>query len=193
MTCEQLNVERPVVVGHSLGGVVAMVLAAQYPDLPAAVVMVDAPIAAIDGPPSASDPRRQMLDALKGPGYADGVRSFVDQRFLPTDDAERRARITRTMTAAPQHVFASAVEQVWSCDLPAAASACRVPTLYIQAAGARPELGRLSNQDAPNCLLWFCGSGYEPTRQDRLDAARREFTEETGLDISGEFSTSCPD
>jgi pimeloyl-ACP methyl ester carboxylesterase len=47
------------------------------------------------------------------------------------------------MTAAPQHVFASAVEQVWSCNLPAAASACRVPTLYIQAAGARPELGRL--------------------------------------------------
>jgi pimeloyl-ACP methyl ester carboxylesterase len=141
--CEQLNVERPVVVGHSLGGVVAMVLAAQYPDLPTAIVMVDAPIAAIDGPPSASDPRRRMLDALKGPGYADGVRSFVDRLFLPTDDAERRARITRTMTAAPQHVFASAVEQVWSCNLTAAAAACRVPTLYIQAAGPRPELGRL--------------------------------------------------
>src|SRR5262245_10198695 len=44
--CEQLNVTRPVVVGHSMGGVVALVLAAHYPDLPAAVIMVDAPIAA---------------------------------------------------------------------------------------------------------------------------------------------------
>ena len=143
--CEQLNVRRPVVVGHSMGGVVALFLAAEHPDLPAAIVMVDAPIAAMDGRPSVSDPRRRMLDALKGPDYAKGVRSFVDRLFLPTDDAERRERITRGMTSTPQHVFASAVEQVWSCDLPAAASACKVPTLYIQAAGPRPELGRLGD------------------------------------------------
>ena len=92
--CEQLNVERPVVVGHSLGGVVAMVLAAQHPDLPTAIVMLDAPIAAIDGPPSAADPRRRIIDALKGPGYAAAARSFADRLFLPTDDTERRARIT---------------------------------------------------------------------------------------------------
>ena len=158
--CEKLNVKRPVVVGHSLGGIVALVLAAQYPDLPAAVVMVDAPIGAMDGPPSASDPRRRMLDALKGPRYADGVRSFVDRLFLPTDDAERRARITRGMASAPQHVFASAVEQVWSCDLPAAASACRVPTLYIQAAGPRPELARLGDLCPQLAIGRTVGAGH---------------------------------
>jgi len=158
--CEQLNVTRPVIVGHSMGGVVALVLAAQYPDLPAAVVMVDAPIAAIDGPPSASDPRRRMLDALKGPDYANGVRSFVDRMFLPTDDAARRSRITRGMTSTPQHVFASAVEQVWNCNLPAAASACRVPTLYIQAAGPRPELGRLGDLCPQLAIGRTVGAGH---------------------------------
>ena len=50
----ELGVARPVVVGHSMGGVVALVLAARYPELPAAIVMVDMPTAALDGPP----PRR---------------------------------------------------------------------------------------------------------------------------------------
>src|SRR5262249_194496 len=73
--CQQLNIERPVAVGHSMGGIVALVLAARYRDLPRAVVMVDSPIAALDGPPSASDPRRRILEALEGPGYAESVRS----------------------------------------------------------------------------------------------------------------------
>jgi pimeloyl-ACP methyl ester carboxylesterase len=158
--CQQLNVERPVVVGHSLGGVVSMVLAAQYPDLPTAIVMVDAPIAAIDGPPSAADPRRRIIDALKGPGYAAAIRSFADRLFLPTDDTERRARITGEMTSAPQHVVASAIEEVWTCDLTAAASACRVPTLYIQAAGPRPELGRLGGLCQQLAIGRTVGAGH---------------------------------
>src|SRR5919108_486480 len=42
--CGQLGVEKPVVVGHSMGGNVALELAARHPALPAAVVAVDSPI-----------------------------------------------------------------------------------------------------------------------------------------------------
>ena len=41
-TCHRIGVEKPVVVGHSLGGVVAFDLAARYPDMLSAVVMLDA-------------------------------------------------------------------------------------------------------------------------------------------------------
>src|SRR5262245_31574317 len=34
--CEALGLYRPVIVGHSLGGVIALDLAARYPELPAA-------------------------------------------------------------------------------------------------------------------------------------------------------------
>ncbi len=40
--CEQLRIEKPVVIGHSMGGIVAFDLACRYPTLPSAFVMLDA-------------------------------------------------------------------------------------------------------------------------------------------------------
>ena len=57
-----------------------------------------------------------------------------------TDDPARRARIIEGMTSAPQHVFSSVVEQVWGFDFAAAASACRVPALYLEAATTWPAM-----------------------------------------------------
>ena len=42
--CAQLGLEKPVVIGHSMGGVVTLALALSYPDLPSAIVMLDAPV-----------------------------------------------------------------------------------------------------------------------------------------------------
>lgn len=142
--CEQLRVEKPVVVGHSMGGVVGLVLAEKHPDLPVAVVMVDMPTAALSGPPQGSDPRVRILEGLRGPEYAQIARRFVEGMFLPTDDPARKAQIVEGMTSAPQHVFCSVIEHVWSADLTAAAAGCTVPALYIQAAAPRPELDRLA-------------------------------------------------
>ena len=41
--CEAVGLERPVVYGHSLGGMVAMVFAARHPEAPAALVLASAP------------------------------------------------------------------------------------------------------------------------------------------------------
>jgi pimeloyl-ACP methyl ester carboxylesterase len=142
--CDRLRIEKPVVIGHSMGGVVALMLAAHYPELPAAVVLVDMPTFALVGPPEASDPREEILAGLRGPAYPQAVRQFVERMFLPTDDPERRAWIVEGMTSAPQHFFSSTVEQAWGCDLAGAASACSVPALYIQAAKAWPALERLA-------------------------------------------------
>ena len=40
--CEAVGLEHPVVYGHSLGGMVAMVLAARHPELPGALVLQSA-------------------------------------------------------------------------------------------------------------------------------------------------------
>ena len=39
--CDALGISRPIVVGHSLGGLIGLDLAARHPSLPAAIVAVD--------------------------------------------------------------------------------------------------------------------------------------------------------
>lgn len=43
-TCEQLGMESPVVIGHRLGGLVALDFACAYPDQVGAAVLIDSPL-----------------------------------------------------------------------------------------------------------------------------------------------------
>jgi pimeloyl-ACP methyl ester carboxylesterase len=139
--CAQLGIERPVVVGHSMGGVIAFELAAQHPERVGAVVAVDAPVV----PPQVlRDQITGVVEGLKSPDYQHVARGFVSQvLFLPTDDAERRAQIIDHMAGAPQYVMTSAMECIFSCDTEASVAGCTVPALLINAAVPLPELDRL--------------------------------------------------
>jgi pimeloyl-ACP methyl ester carboxylesterase len=139
--CEQLDVQKPIVIGHSMGGLIALVLAARYPDLPAAIVTLDSLIV-----PTAEV--REMVPALvaalHGPAFCEVQRQFVSEMlFLPTDDAARKARILDTMSSAPQHVMASAFEHLCTCDTVAATAACKVPFLALYATAVVSDLAQL--------------------------------------------------
>lgn len=109
-----LDLAPAVVVGHSLGGVVACSLAADYPDRVAAVVMVD------PAPLAVSDELRPVLRALfaeiAGPGGQQARARLVEGMFMTTDDPERRAEIARTMEAVPQEVAAPAMAGLLALD-----------------------------------------------------------------------------
>ena len=138
--CRALALEKPVVIGHSMGGTIALVLAAHHPELPAAVALIDSSIL----------PSRERRDAslahverLRGPDYREAQRRYVGEgMFLPTDDPERKAHILDQMSSAPRHVMASALQDSFANDWSDAIAACRVPTLYVNAAWPRPELDR---------------------------------------------------
>lgn len=62
------NLENPVVIGHSLGGTLAMRLAAEHPDLIAGAVSVDGMTAFPLGPsPVSKEQRAQMVNTMMGP------------------------------------------------------------------------------------------------------------------------------
>lgn len=71
----------PVVVGHSLGGAVALAVAAQRPDLVRAVVLED---------PAPLSPGQEQRDPARGEEHLDGIRGSRD-----ASDDEELARLRR--------------------------------------------------------------------------------------------------
>lgn len=82
--CGQLGLHRPVVVGHSLGGMVGLQLAADHPDVPAAVVALDATIC----PPEGTG---EMLAPFKTRRYDDDV-AALDAEWAQAIGDARTAR-----------------------------------------------------------------------------------------------------
>jgi pimeloyl-ACP methyl ester carboxylesterase len=156
--CGRLELEQPVVVGHSMGGNVALELAARHPDLPAAIVMIDSCIVPT---PALLEMLRQGGEALRGPDYESVSRQIMQSVCLPTDDRERMKRLEDVMASAPQHVMSNAFDHhllLW--DGAAAASACRVPALYIGAASPMSDVTRLKEMCPHLVVGQTVGAGH---------------------------------
>src|SRR5438132_4382661 len=136
--CGQLRVEKPVVVGHSMGGHVAFELARQHPDLPAAIVAVDSAIIPAQW---VIDAVKQHMVTLRTSGYREGQKAWVGGFFLPTDDDELKAEILEGMSSLPPYVMSSSLDHpILSWDGAAVVAACKLPALLIAAATPLADL-----------------------------------------------------
>jgi pimeloyl-ACP methyl ester carboxylesterase len=130
--CQQIGISAPVVVGHSMGSVVALELTARDPQLAAALVLVDPP------PVTAKSPELRgvlagLVAGIAGPEHDAVRRSMVNGMFLPTSDPALKARVIAEMAAAPQHVAASAIDAALTWEGDAVLRALTIPTLFIGA------------------------------------------------------------
>ena len=145
--CNQLGLYRPLVVGHSLGGMIALELAGRYPDLPSGVVMIDT---IIFPPLEAVEPAWLLLVQISGPSYLDAARNSALDLFMDhvdLADPKRKDRLIDQICAAhrktPQHVAVSAFLNLLSGhDSSAAAQACKAPVAYLSAAAPLIEMAR---------------------------------------------------
>ena len=154
---EQLGLGKAVAVGHSMGGITVLQLAAAHPDCVAAIVMVDP--APFVFPPEFREGLAAMVAAIEA-GNQEPRRQFIaDHLFLPTSDRKLVEDVLAVMLAAPSHVAASAMQGILAFDGPAVAAQCKVPALHL---AATPPLNppHLMSQWLPTVVHgWTVGAG----------------------------------
>ncbi|MDQ2804525.1 MAG: alpha/beta hydrolase [Pseudomonadota bacterium] len=142
--CEQLELARPILIGHSLGGIIALAAAAYRPTLPAAIVALDSVLVP---PPDRAGVMRELFISLRSGDHVSAAREYFSLLFGSGHDAELRRWILEEIGHVPRHVALSAWENAFfNFDTAAAARACRLPFLYIDAGTPNvnlEQLGRL--------------------------------------------------
>jgi pimeloyl-ACP methyl ester carboxylesterase len=135
----ELGLERPVVVGHSMGGVIAAELAEKHPVATRGVVLVDAPIVPLGA--ELQPVLDGLLAGLRSPSYKQLADTFLRQfMFNEASDPALKDEIAESSLLTPQRVMHTAIESVFARreqepgPLP-------VPSLFIRAATqyATPE------------------------------------------------------
>ena len=135
--CEQLALQRPVVIGHSLGGAIALEMCGRHPELASGLIMINSIVMG----------RRELRESLEvslllqgigGPDYLAVSRANAWEIGCDYDDPARRQAIfdeyiLPPCESTPQHVAFSALRNVLDHEPTAAAEACRIPMAYISA------------------------------------------------------------
>jgi pimeloyl-ACP methyl ester carboxylesterase len=131
--CAQAGVERPVVCGHSLGGMVAIELGYRYPGLVRGVVALD------PGPVDPLPRTKRVFEAfaaqLAGPHGEEARRAWVlDGVVGPTADEAVREHVVEMMCAVPLATARAVIERITSWNGVGALALCEVPTLIVLSA-----------------------------------------------------------
>lgn len=141
--CDELGLERPVVIGHSLGGMIGVELAAARPELVGGVIGVDP--GPFDPLPDVRARFLALIEAIEGEDGVAARREYVEALFLPEDDAEAKRHAVDVMTAVPSHVAAAVIRGVVAWDGVGPLRSCTAPLLVVN---SRP-----AGSNAPDRLL----------------------------------------
>ena len=135
------HLDKPVIVGHSLGGFVALRFAARYPDLPGAIVDVDgyANYLRLTGQPSSPEQAkataeliRQNMGHMAPEAYDAYVKSGVATRTMVSTDADFE-RLVRWGLASDRTAVADALAEMYEADLRPDLARIKAPTLVLAA------------------------------------------------------------
>jgi pimeloyl-ACP methyl ester carboxylesterase len=129
--CAEVGIADPVIIGHSLGGMVAIELGARHPFLPRALVADD------PGPVYPTDVAGWLYSGfaaqLAGPSGEDVRRAWV-MDVGPTVDDDLRAKIVDTMCSVPLPIARAVIDGVAGWNGVSALMMCVAPLLVLSSA-----------------------------------------------------------
>ena len=138
--CAEVGIDEPVVVGHSLGGMIAVELAARHPTVPRALVLVDP--GPIDPLPKTVRGFEALAEQLAGPMGQEVRRLYVQD--MGARDEELARWIADVMCAVPLPIATAVIRGVNAWNGVGALALCAVPTLLLRSGlDANPDAIRL--------------------------------------------------
>jgi pimeloyl-ACP methyl ester carboxylesterase len=158
--CTKLGITRPVLVGHSLGGVVGLRLAHLYPELLSGLIALDSAIAVTPEVADLTPGIVKRLEGLEGEDYRQAVIEVLRGFFLPHDDPDRREMILAAMSSCRKDVFLSGwLQTVVHTDTVGPLASLPVPMLYVAAPASNGGLGQI-RAGANVAVAQTVGSGH---------------------------------
>jgi pimeloyl-ACP methyl ester carboxylesterase len=135
---QDAGVDRAVLVGHSMGGPVALTFLRLFPNKTIAIVFVDAyvPQAPKDEADRVAQTARMapFLRSLREPAYRETTQKMIESMFSDKTTPALREEIRSKMSATPQHVMASAMEGMFAIQAPKSGESYSMPVMAIVAA-----------------------------------------------------------
>lgn len=127
----ELGLDRPVIVGHSMGGCIALNFAHKHPELTRGVVLIDSPIFPL--PDALAPVAEQMFAGFQSPAYVQVAESFSRAQFFNEGSpAALVDEVCAVIGKNPQRLMSSALQSALDpANMPV--GDVPVPALYIRA------------------------------------------------------------
>ena len=156
--CNALDLQKPIMVGHSMGGNILLELATRYPETAGSIVLIDSVLF-----PSQEVVERSisLIAALEGPNFAAAYRSGLSKLHLLTDEIAAYDSVFSFLPRESKLVLAASfADQLIGHDIVAASSGCKVPVAYIGSARMIADLPRLKGYVPQLVTAQVLGAGH---------------------------------
>ncbi len=155
--CYELGVYSPVLCGHGLGGLIAVELASRHPELPAALVVLDSPLASSL---ETAGFLRSLGEQLRSPCFSEILKNVIAGLFSVRTDRSHRDRMIKAASIVSQRTAVTTVADFLAWDVAAGAAACRVPMLYVDAGVQATNLDQLRQTIPDSTVERIEGAGH---------------------------------
>ena len=165
----ELGLKRPIVIGHSMGGMIALDFAARYGDRLSAAVILESMVVA---PKPVVARLHHLLDEMRTEGYREVAAGVMNHLTGVHFDATERARLVSFIASCPQNVLVSAMEGIIAFDSVAAAQRVKCPLLYVGTSTTYADVARF-RELCPQLVtgqLVGCGHYFPLEVPDQLNA-----------------------
>ena len=171
----QLGLDRPVLVGQSMGGQVIISAASRHPERVGAIASLDSPSNIPGWHQQHHGPFDHLMTAESD--FRETLRTFLSASYLPTDDPSRVATISDRLAEVPDHVILNGWKGMMGFDAEPIMRGVKCPYLYIDC--GQPDLDlELLRELCPQVVIGKpVGAGHKALQDvpDQINAMLNRF------------------